>query len=149
MSLRNFLQTFALAILAATWLAGSPAGAADLTVMVTHLRSDDGDVHMAIYDTPEKFPDSDGMLKEVKVPVSGKTAQTTFRNLQPGAYAIAVYHDENGNHEFDQGLFGIPLEDYAFSSNAKAFFAPPSFNEAAFQLAQSRSIDIPMNSGPP
>ena len=144
-------------------LACIPAYGADLTITVTHLRSAKGDVHMALYDTPETFPDSDGMLHKMTVLITSgpkqenaqaqgqaqDQAQATFKNLQPGAYAVAVFHDENGNHEFDQGLFGIPLEDFAFSNNARVFFAPPSFKDAAFQLTASQALIIPMNDGSP
>ena len=56
--------------------------------------------------------------------------------LKPGRHAVALFHDENGNDAFDQGLFGIPLEDYAFSNNAMGFFAAPSFDAASFALTE-------------
>ncbi len=59
-----------------------------------------------------------------------------FRGLAPGRYAVAVYHDENGNGEFDQGFFGIPLEGYAFSNGATAFFSAPGFDEAAVTVGE-------------
>ena len=46
-----------------------------------------------------------------------------------------MYHDENGNGEFDQGFLGIPLEDYGFSNGASGFLGPPSFSDAAFPLS--------------
>ena len=73
------------------------------------------------------------MLDDRVVPAADAVA--TFEDLAPGTYAVAVYHDENGNGEFDQGLFGIPLEGYAFSMGARAFFGPPSFERAAFAVA--------------
>ena len=39
--------------------------AAELRVDVTGLRSGDGEVHLAVFATPETFPDSDGMLAEI------------------------------------------------------------------------------------
>lgn len=110
--------------------------AATLNVEITGLASDKGDVHVALYDNPDAFPDSDGMRTETQVGVTGRKATVTFNDLAPGVYAIAVYHDENGNHDFDQGLLGIPLEDYGFSNDAKVFFGPPSFAEAAFQVTE-------------
>ena len=123
----------ALAIL--TFLLWAPgAYAADLRVSVIGLKTNKGDVHIALYDRPESFPDSDGMRAEEEVPVSENQAAAVFRDLSPGNYAVAVYHDENGNHDFDQGFLGIPLEDYGFSNGAQAFLGPPSFEEAYFIL---------------
>ena len=107
---------------------------ADLMVSVIGLKTDKGDVHVALYDKPDRFPDSEGMRSEEKVPVNGKQTSLVFRDLRPGNYAIAVYHDENGNHGFDQGFLDIPLEDFGFSNGARAFFGPPSFEEAYFVL---------------
>jgi len=45
-------------------LASHAARAADLTITVTGLESDQGDVHIAVYDRPEAFPKSGGMLAE-------------------------------------------------------------------------------------
>jgi len=127
-------------------LAVSPAAAADLEIVVGALVSSQGDVHVALYDTPDTFPDSDGMITKLEVPIEGGGARAVFTNLAPGPYAIAVYHDENSNDEFDQGFLGIPLEDYAFSNGAKAFLGPPSFAEAAITVpAEGRRIEIPMN----
>jgi len=116
--------------------------AGDLTVSVVGLESDKGDVHIALYDKPDQFPDSDGMLFEEKVPVSARQARIVFRNLEPGKYAIAVYHDENANHEFDQGFLGIPLEDYGFSAGARAFLGPPTFEEAGFEVPEDNSSSV-------
>jgi len=127
---------FFLLIALTSLLASGEVEGAALDVAVTGLSSDEGDVHVALYDNPGAFPDSDGMRTETKVVPSGRRVSVTFANIAPGRYAIAVYHDENGNHDFDQGLFGIPLEDYGFSSGAVAFFGPPSFNDAAFNVAE-------------
>lgn len=117
--------------------------AADLTVTVTGLRSDGGDVHMALYDRPETFPKSDGMLAEGVIPPSGRRASWVFKNIKPGRYAVATFHDANGDHSFNQGLFGIPLEDYGFSMGARAFLSAPDFEDAAFPVGEEgRTIAI-------
>lgn len=110
--------------------------AANLEVEIVGLASDKGDVHVALYDNPSAFPKSDGMLSETEVMPSGRVAKAVFSGLKPGRYAIAVYHDENGNHDFDQGIFGIPLEDYGFSNDAPVFLGPPSFGDAAFDVSE-------------
>jgi uncharacterized protein (DUF2141 family) len=122
-----------------------PATAAELEVVVGALASTQGDVHVALYNTPETFPDSDGMITESEVLIEAGTARALFTDLAPGLYAVAVYHDENMNDEFDQGFLGIPLEDYAFSNGAKAFLGPPSFTDAAVEVSiRGLRIEIPM-----
>ncbi len=121
------------------------AKAAELRIKVTELRSNDGDVHVAVYDRPESFPKGGAMAAEKVMPASPDGVLAAFAGLAPGAYAVAVYHDENANHDFDQGIFGIPLEGYAFSNGAAVFLGPPDFAEAAVRLgSEGTEIIIPM-----
>ena len=80
----------------------------DLFVIVSGLRSQEGNVHIALYDDPGRFPKSDGMVLRVEVPILMGVARHKFTGLTHKLYAVAVYHDENDNDEFDQGLLGIP-----------------------------------------
>ncbi len=119
-----------------------PAGqafAAELDVTVSGLRSDLGEVHVAVYDDADRFPKDGESLADAVVAASGAAAgkvTVTFKDLAAGKYALAVYHDENGNNEFDQGILGVPLEGYGFSNGASVFFGPPDFAAAAIVLAE-------------
>ncbi len=108
-----------------------PVMAAELTVEVLGLRSNDGAVHYGLYNQPGKFPDYDGRFAGAQADIIERRAVMVFKDLKPGRYALAVYHDENANGEFDQFIFGLPLEDYGFSNDAPVFFGPPSFAAAA------------------
>ncbi len=121
------------------------APAAELRVDVTGLRTGNGAVHVAIYAVPEQFPESDGMVAEAIVKAKLNGIQAVFSGLPEGAYALAAFHDENGNRKFDQGLFGIPLEGYGFSNGATVFFGPPAFSEAAVKVPPDGTrISIPI-----
>lgn len=140
------MRRITLAVFSIILLTTNAGLAADLEVEVIGLSSDEGDVHIAVYDTPERFPDSDGMITETHVSISEKRAVMVFQGLDPGRYAVAIYHDANGNHSFDQGFLGLPLEDYGFSNDARVFFAPPSFDDAGFEVLESRTkITIRLN----
>ena len=117
-----------------------------MTVHVINLRSTEGKINFAIYDNPELFPMRSGKLAGTKVSAKQNEVTTIFKGLKPGAYAIAVYHDENENGKFDQGFLGIPLEGYAFSKDASVFLGPPSFNDASVIVKNSAtSITIKMD----
>ena len=118
----------------AAWSAAWPSFAEVLRVTVTDLRCERGNVHIALYATPEFFPKSDGMMADAVLPARYGGVTATFPGLAPGMYALAAYHDENGNGEFDRILFGIPLEGFAFSNGATPFFGPPEFSDAAIEL---------------
>lgn len=140
------VRPIAAVLMIVSTLASGGVQAADLTVHVTGLANSDGDVHVAVYDDPAGFPTSDGMRAQTYVGIENARAVVVFRGLEPGRYAVAAYHDENGNHEFDQIIFGIPVEDYGFSNDAPVFFGPPSFDAAAFDVAEPATA-ITVNMG--
>jgi uncharacterized protein (DUF2141 family) len=112
------------------------AGRSDgtLVVAITGLRSDDGVVRLALYDQADRFPKRDGVIRKLTVHPNGNQAQALFTNLPEGRYAIAFFHDENSDGEFDRGLLGVPMEGFGFSRDAKVLLGPPSFEEAALTV---------------
>ncbi len=130
----------------ASVMASQSADAAGFVVKVTGLRSSRGYVHIALYNIPKNYPKGDAMMTKI-VPASRPGGvSATFSGLAPGTYAFAIYHDENGDNDFNRGFLGIPIEGYAFSNHATVFLGPPSFKEAAVKLTGPKDkIDIVMN----
>lgn len=116
-----------------------PSESANLELTITGLRDAQGTVYLAIYDRPEAFPKMDGMRIRVGAAVTGDHITVTIPDLPPGRYAVAAFHDQNGNGSFDRGLFGIPLEGYGFTGNPSVFPNGPKFDEAAVTVAWPRT----------
>ena len=131
-------------ILGALWVIIFPsveAVAGDLRVHIVGLRNAEGMVRLALYDRPETFPQPKMMLHNTVVAATPEASKNViFKDLSPGDYALALYHDENSNGEFDRGLFGWPLEGFGFSQGAKTFFGPPDFSSAAFSLGPQGGV---------
>ena len=66
--------------------------------------------------------------------IEGGRARVVFEGIPPGGYAVAAYHDENGNGKLDTGFLGIPTEGLASSNDAKGFMGPPSFEKARVEV---------------
>lgn len=60
-------------------------------------------------------------------------ASVTFTNVQPGTYAISLYHDKNGNKIMDFEPNGMPKEMYGVSNNPMSY-GPPQWSEAKFEV---------------
>lgn len=134
--MRNLTKIIAVAALAiASGLAAASADTAEATldISLTDLRATSGTVYLAIYDAEQAYADGPA-LTSANVDVSADTASITVQGLTPGAYAIKMYHDVNGNGEMDTNPFGMPTEPYAFSNNAKARFGPAKWDAAAFEV---------------
>ncbi|MDQ1920286.1 DUF2141 domain-containing protein [Massilia pseudoviolaceinigra] len=127
--MRHLLAT---AFCTAALLTASLASAADLTIRIDDVRSDDGTVMVALYDSAGSF------LKKPVGGAGGKAVKgsttVTIKDLPAGHYAYAIYHDANANGKMDANMMGIPTEDFAFSNNALGKMGPPKFGDAMFTL---------------
>ena len=65
--------------------------------------------------------------------------KVTFKNVQPGTYAIMVLHDENDNKRMDFEVNGMPKENYGMSNNPVSY-GPPQFTDAEFTV-ESEDLD--------
>lgn len=120
------------------------AGTADdglLIVNIRNLETGKGEVHIALYDLEAKFMVTEQRLAGLAVPVkSTESLQVSLGRFPLGDYAIAVFHDLNGNGELDKNTLGIPTEPYAFSNNPRAKWRAPTFREARFQLREPKQV---------
>jgi len=120
--------------------------AADLTITVKAVRNSTGAVYLAVYDeTGFGKPE----LAKARQRASAANGDITFvfHDLAAGKYAVASYHDENGNGKLDTNSLGIPTEGYGFSNNAQGNFGPPAFAQAAFDFdgKTAKSIAFSLN----
>ena len=117
-----------------------PAAEADLEVTVRGARSDSGAVLISLFPPMNDFPgDGRRAVANVSARIVNGTATVVIPGVQPGGYAIAAAHDENGNGKLDTGLFGIPQEGYAFSNDATGTLGPPSFTAARFVVRDGKA----------
>jgi uncharacterized protein (DUF2141 family) len=116
-----------------------------LTVTVTSLRSNDGSVYVSLYNSENGYPkDPNKAFRKTPVKISNQTAVVTFDSLPPGIYAVACYHDEDGNGKLNTNFLGMPTEGVGASNDATGFMGPPSFKDASFSLRGNAAIVIHM-----
>ena len=130
------LQVVALLIHLAVAPAGSPPEAGKLVVQVCHPDAAHGKVLLAVYNREEGFLDG-GHLFGRRLAIEGSDdVLFELDDLPYGDYALALFHDLNGNEHFDTNLLGIPVEPYAFSNNVRAKWSKPRYHEASFDFRQ-------------
>lgn len=113
--------------------AGKP-GPVKLNVAVTGLRNDKGEVAVTVYpDIPSRFLAPKGKLLRVRTPTKLPVTHTCFWLPAPAAYAVAIYHDANSDHDFNRNVIGMPTEGYGFSNDAPARMGLPSFESVRFK----------------
>jgi uncharacterized protein (DUF2141 family) len=146
------LRRMGFALLSAAWVAGpaAPLAAMDglpavmdgleVTIVIDNLRSALGQVRIALWAGPEGFTDADAAIVETGQPARSGEVRFTIPGLAPGRYAVASYHDENGNGKFDQTWIGLPDEGLGFSNGAWIGFGAPAFDEAAVEISEKNRV---------
>ncbi|SDB74702.1 DUF2141 domain-containing protein [Belnapia rosea] len=114
--------------------AEAPAGP-QLRVTVTGARKVAGNITITVYGPrPEDFLARGGRLARQRILLQGPAAEACFALSEAGTYAIAVYHDENNDHDFNRTMVGMPAEGYGFSNDAPALIGVPSFEAVRFTV---------------
>jgi uncharacterized protein (DUF2141 family) len=122
--------------------ASMSAHAAELAITVEGIRSAKGDIRLSIYGSPAEWPDASTRDHDQVQPAM--VGGVTFKfQVPPGTYAVAGFHDQNGNGKFDRTLIGLPEEGYMFSNNVRPFLSAPSFASASFAVPlEGKAISI-------
>jgi uncharacterized protein (DUF2141 family) len=116
---------------AAAFAQTAPASDAALTLTFPQLKTPSGMLLIAVYDSAEGWSAN----KSVRVAMApGADAVPTARleGLTPGRYGVKVFQDLNGDGRMGINPFGLPVEPYGFSRDARPNMGPPSFEDAAF-----------------
>jgi uncharacterized protein (DUF2141 family) len=109
--------------------------AGTLSVRLAGLRNDHGRAGCLLFGSEDGFPKDPGAaLQKAWCAIDHGEATCRFDPTGTGVYAVACFHDENGNGKLDTGLFGIPKEGTAASNDAKGTMGPPKFKDAKFSF---------------
>ncbi len=130
-------------------LAVSLRGFADegvtLTVTVTNIPGAEGNMLVGLYDSAESFTERPRADSPKIAVTSVANVTATIANVKPGAYAIAVIQDLNGNGKLDRNFVGMPKEPLAFSVIKVIPKGKPDFAACSFEVkAEDVAMTIPL-----
>ena len=107
------------------------AAAADLTVTVEGVEARGGTFFVSVQTEAEFMGQSGTDGSVTRAPGAGTLTRTY--DLPPGEYAVTVWHDDDGNGEFDMGPGGMPLDGWAMSGTMAGM---PSFQAAKVTVGE-------------
>ena len=123
-------------------LAGAQAGRApaarskpkvgDIRVSVTGFENDNGILRCSLYSSAEDFLVNREKAIRVTSRIALRKATCVFAGVAAGTYAVAVYHDADGDGSLKRGAYGIPEEAFGASNDALGYMGPPRFEDAKF-----------------
>ena len=99
-------------------------------------------VHHSQEPLTQSFTDIEKTFKNWIVRAEKSTIILELEDIDPGQYAISIFHDKNKNGLLDKNPLGIPIEIYGFSNNARRRFSAPSFQECAFFFKQKMESSV-------
>ncbi len=111
-----------------------PALAAQLDIELTGVENDRGLVRVAVC-TPATFTTKRCPFTGA-APAKPGSVVVSVPGIPPGRYAVQAYHDEDGQGRVRKGLFGMPADAVGFSRDARVRLGPPSFDDAAIDVAE-------------
>jgi uncharacterized protein (DUF2141 family) len=120
------------------------AWSADLDIRVGNVKEAVGDLMLGIYSNAEDYRKT--AVRTIKAPATGSPVAIRIPGLVAGDYAIAIYHDRNGNQKLDSNMLGIPKEPYGFSGSGRNLAGPATWEQAKFHLpAEGGAVTIALS----
>lgn len=110
-----------------------------LNVVAEGVKSNEGYLNVTVYaDKKRDFLAKGGSILARFFPAQkGQTRACVFLP-KTGVYAIALYHDENGNKNFDRTL--LPDEGYGFSNNPSTLAGLPAWNSVRLNVSKANLV---------
>lgn len=115
-----------------------------VTINVSGAANDEGMMMVAIYDSVDDFNEpTRATIRQSFATSDGQGSLRIKLSMLPKKFAIAAFHDENGDGVLNRNRFEIPLERYGFSRNARGVTGPPSFDDAVVERPMAgEAIDV-------
>ena len=130
---KTILTTAALAVATAA----TPALAGSVTVTLTDVRPDAGDLYISLQNK-DQFLQSDGVAGEIVENPQDGTVTVTLDEVPDGTYSISVWHDIDGDGEFSMGAMG-PTDGWTMIG-ARELRGMPTWDAQSFTLSGSATI---------
>jgi uncharacterized protein (DUF2141 family) len=110
-----------------------------LTVQVAGVRPATGEVAITVYpDDKRRFLAKGGKWARQRVRAAA-TVRACFWAPQ-GSYAVAVYHDRDGDRDFDRTIVGLPAEGFGFSNDPDTRTGLPPLSAVRFRVGPGERL---------
>ena len=103
-----------------------------------------GILSVELYHDSENFLNKKGRTKRIRVPAVEEQHVVCFNLDKSGIYAVAVYHDVDGNRKLNKKWNMMPDEPFGLSNNPELRLGFPAFSDAAFATGDL-GADITIN----
>lgn len=119
----------------------------NLEVTIKGLKNQKGQVCFSLFSSSKGFPNNKKRAIQAKcVKIGNNSTKLNIPYLKAGTYAMAMFHDKNGDGKLNTNGLGIPKEGFGFSRNPRVLTGPPKFGDSAvFVVGSTTNIQINLN----
>ncbi len=113
---------------------------------ITGFINTDGVVALAVFNNNDSFENENGAYIDSSLTITNSSMTIILNNINPGTYAISIFHDEDENENITFGGFLnlIPQEGFGFSNNPIISMSQPSYNECKFNIEEGQLLLVPI-----
>lgn len=93
-----------------------------------------GTLRIALFNSEAGFADDEPYYGTSEVVSGRKEISISVSDLPSGTYALAAFHDRNGNEKLDRNIFGVPNEAYGFIQEPASKWRAPRWEEISLEI---------------
>lgn len=116
-----------------------------LEFTIEGIKSNKGKIYIQLFKGEENYQNNNAYLSSIAIAKQGQVTITfnglVVDDLGNDDYGIRYYHDENDNASMETNLFGMPLEGYGYSNNAKANYGPVAYSQIKFHMTNETQVN--------
>ncbi len=116
---------------------------AEIHMEIQNIEGTGGELVTGIFDNATDFKNKTKPFRASKIEITDSSVSYTYLDIPIGNYAIAVFHDTNGDGKVNTKSMKIPTEGVGVSGKMPKMRAP-KFEETAFKLENDTVIIIRM-----
>lgn len=144
--MRFALAIVAMAPLAETGHAAPASGGSTVSLNLGGIRAAEGDLYVSLQTRAQFMKPAGSYGTILRKPAAGSRT-VTLTGVEPGDYAVSVWHDINNNRRFDRAENGVPTDGWAML-NAEGLRAAPTFDQVKFPVAgAAKTVKLEMHYG--
>ena len=115
--------------------------AVQLKVTIEGLDDSGGILTVDLYgNEPDRFLNKKGRIRRVRVPAGTGSQTICMTAPPPGSYAVATYHDQDGDRDLDKKWNLMPKEPFGLSNNPEPKFGWPKIAPSLFVIGEPGGV---------
>ncbi|MCK4920955.1 MAG: DUF2141 domain-containing protein [Bacteroidales bacterium] len=112
-----------------------------LTVEISNIRNNKGNIVLSVFYNNESFRKEEALFSNRYDKGDLKSDKMTCKiQLKSGSYGITILDDENVDGEMEFSIIGIPQEGYGFSNFYHKGITKPEFEDFDFIIGEKDKI---------